>query len=110
MNFTKFRNALHFFKSVFHFERMVGKNHNFETQIYLCFDLTKDIEIVLFQSIDNFILRTYLNILGLFEFNIEWSRKVDHAGFRFHFCFLFISFDVQLYNINHYEEDDLEDL
>jgi len=43
----------------------------------------------------------------IFNFNIDWTRKCDHAGFRFNFGVLSFNIDFNFYDNRHwdYERD-----
>ena len=68
--------------------------------LYAIFDL--DINILS----DNYFFNFYFVLFGEFlRINIGWSRKCDHAGFRFDVDFLWFMFNIGTYDTRHWDDE-----
>ena len=86
-----------------------SKNKNYCIQIFVTsisdmFWQTFNCEIVLFD--DARYIGLYLNLFGSFlDFKLDWTRRRDHAGFRFIFSLLWFNIDLSTYDSRHWDDD-----
>ena len=49
--------------------------------------------------------KSSLNLFGLLEYDISWTKEMDHAGLHTSFTFFFISFFFQIYDNRHWDDE-----
>lgn len=44
-------------------------------------------------------------LFGLIDFTLEWTRRCDHAGFRFNFTLIGLLFTFYIYDNRHWDDE-----
>ena len=94
-------------KNLFVIEKPISKYKNiciqpYASKIYIYNFLDFSLDILNESNIFNL----YFVLLGnIFKFHIFWTRKTDHAGFGFDVDILGLSFDSQVYDCRHWDDE-----
>jgi len=87
-----------------------SKNKSYSAQISILnnsFNFVYTILNIKFKFLDDdHYFGLYLTLFGdLLDINIAWTRKTDHAGFKFNFTFLWLMIILETYDIRHWDYD-----
>ena len=91
-------------KTFFYRAFQLSTNKFFEAQFFFAemyfSGIDFSFELFTYKSIFRFFIDLYI-----FEFDLRWSRRHDHAGIGLNICILNVNFDFNLYDTRHWNDE-----